>query len=201
MPHRLRWPAFLLGFSLGGFADGIMLHQVLQWHHLLSLWARPDDFAFQSFWDGMFHVAHYLIAAGALAALWQRREAAAVAGAGRVLAGWAMLGFGAWHVVDVVGVHWIIAMHRTRLGVENPLAYDLGLLAIGLVALAIGWAILRRPGRVGGSAVAATLALATLVSAPVAALPPPQPDPAVAELLRGRALPAFCGAWTRLVPG
>jgi uncharacterized membrane protein len=26
----------LLGFALGGFFDGILLHQILQWHHLLS---------------------------------------------------------------------------------------------------------------------------------------------------------------------
>lgn len=29
-------PAFLLGVGLGGFVDGILLHQVLQWHHLLT---------------------------------------------------------------------------------------------------------------------------------------------------------------------
>ncbi|WP_201270039.1 DUF2243 domain-containing protein [Sinorhizobium meliloti] len=27
---------FALGVSIGGFFDGILLHQVLQWHHLLS---------------------------------------------------------------------------------------------------------------------------------------------------------------------
>lgn len=25
-----------LGFGFGGFFDGILLHQILQWHHLLS---------------------------------------------------------------------------------------------------------------------------------------------------------------------
>src|SRR5687767_9183559 len=29
-------PAFLLGIGLGGFLDGIVLHQVLQWHHMLT---------------------------------------------------------------------------------------------------------------------------------------------------------------------
>jgi uncharacterized membrane protein len=29
--------AFTLGFAFGAFFDGILLHQVLQWHHLLSL--------------------------------------------------------------------------------------------------------------------------------------------------------------------
>ena len=28
---RLRWAAALIGFALGGFFDGILLHQVLQW--------------------------------------------------------------------------------------------------------------------------------------------------------------------------
>ena len=32
----MRWSG-LLGFALGGFFDGILLHQILQWHHLLSL--------------------------------------------------------------------------------------------------------------------------------------------------------------------
>jgi uncharacterized membrane protein len=27
-------PGILLGVGLGGFVDGILLHQVLQWHHM-----------------------------------------------------------------------------------------------------------------------------------------------------------------------
>jgi uncharacterized membrane protein len=198
MPARLRTPAFLLGFALGGFFDGILLHQILQWHHLLSLWARPEDFAFQAFWDGLFHAAHYAIAAGALYVLWRRRTAAAEAGAGRLIAGWAWLGFGVWHILDVVAFHWVLVMHRIRIGVENPLAYDLAFVALGLVSVAIGLAFLRRPGGRTGATAAAGLAALTLVSGPVAALPPPQADPAVSALLGGRALPAFCGAWTRV---
>jgi uncharacterized membrane protein len=29
-------PGILLGIGLGGFVDGILLHQILQWHHVLS---------------------------------------------------------------------------------------------------------------------------------------------------------------------
>ena len=29
-------PGILLGIGLGGFVDGIVLHQILQWHHMLS---------------------------------------------------------------------------------------------------------------------------------------------------------------------
>lgn len=35
--------ALLLGIALGGFFDGILLHQILQWHHLLNLVPGVDD--------------------------------------------------------------------------------------------------------------------------------------------------------------
>ena len=33
---EIRLPGIILGVGLGGFVDGIVLHQVLQWHHMLS---------------------------------------------------------------------------------------------------------------------------------------------------------------------
>jgi hypothetical protein len=33
----------LLGLGLGGFFDGIVLHQLLQWHHMLSTAGYPPD--------------------------------------------------------------------------------------------------------------------------------------------------------------
>ncbi|MBA2443949.1 MAG: DUF2243 domain-containing protein, partial [Nocardioidaceae bacterium] len=35
-PPLSRLPSLLLGVGLGGFTDGIVLHQLFQWHHLLS---------------------------------------------------------------------------------------------------------------------------------------------------------------------
>lgn len=29
-------PGFVMGLGLGGFIDGIVLHQILQWHHMLT---------------------------------------------------------------------------------------------------------------------------------------------------------------------
>ena len=54
--------AFTLGFAFGAFFDGILLHQVLQWHHLLSL-VQGDlyrDIRMQILADGLFHAAAYL---------------------------------------------------------------------------------------------------------------------------------------------
>ena len=33
----------LFGLGLGGFFDGIVLHQVLQWHHMLTSAGYPPD--------------------------------------------------------------------------------------------------------------------------------------------------------------
>jgi uncharacterized membrane protein len=34
--RSLKQAGFLLGFALGGFFDSILLHQILQWHNLLT---------------------------------------------------------------------------------------------------------------------------------------------------------------------
>ncbi len=85
--------AVLLGFALGGFFDGIMLHQVLQWHHLLSLVPGMNDLRTQILWDGLFHILMYVLAVIGLAGLWR-------AGRERIdrrrLAILLLLGFGIW---------------------------------------------------------------------------------------------------------
>jgi uncharacterized membrane protein len=35
-PAAITMPGVVLGVGLGGFVDGILLHQVLQWHHMLT---------------------------------------------------------------------------------------------------------------------------------------------------------------------
>ncbi len=163
--------AFLLGFALGGFFDGILLHQVLQWHHLLStLEARGPPFAdlrFQLAADGYFHLLMYVIAALALWFLWRGRRALYKSGAGRRLSAWLLIGFGLWHVVDAVASHWVAQIHRIRMDAENPLLWDIGWLVVfGAIPLAVGlW--LRTGRRDTGSTPqrgASLLAMLTLVT-------------------------------------
>lgn len=43
------------GLGLGGFFDGIVLHQLLQWHHMLSSWypvTSIDNLELNTRWDG-----------------------------------------------------------------------------------------------------------------------------------------------------
>jgi uncharacterized membrane protein len=52
-----------LGAGLGGFLDGILLHQILQWHNMLSSVRPPTDLVSMKvnmLWDGVFHAFTWL---------------------------------------------------------------------------------------------------------------------------------------------
>ena len=180
--RRRAWGGFLIGVAIGGFFDGILLHQILQWHHLLSGVAGTETVAnlrFQILADGLFHLAHYIFAlVGAWLLLSARSRPIADRGAAQHLLGWALLGFGAWHVTDAVLAHWILQLHRIRMDVDNPLLWDLlWFVPFGLGAGLAGFWLLRKPPASGGGArgtrgVTVGLCLIAGVAGPLAALPP-----------------------------
>lgn len=176
MQHRRTiWPAATLGFALSGFFDGILLHQILQWHHLLSLVPGVDDIRQQVLWDGWFHAAMYIIAVVGLIGLWRTRRDLVPFRVG----GWLLIGFGTWHVIDAVLSHWLLGIHRIKLDSAYPLLWDLGwLAAFGVLPLLAGMRLLRQdgggPGRSGGGArVVAGLALLAMFAGGWALQPPP----------------------------
>lgn len=193
--QRFGGAGLLLGFALGGFFDGILLHQILQWHHLLSgIGGAPfDDLRIQILADGLFHAAMYVVAAAGLWKLVRHRALLADAGAARLLAAQTLLGFGAWHTVDAVLSHWLLGLHRIRMDVPNPLFWDLLWLGVfGILFLAAGLLLLRHGGS-GGTALhgllAPLLAVLTLAAAGLAARPPDTST--VTVLLRPGATPAM----------
>jgi len=179
MPHQVRslmpfgtgragliTACFVLGIALSGFFDGILLHQILQWHHLLSLVdaASLRDLRAQILADGLFHLFAYLLAGSGCLLLWKVRREVAKAGSGRLVIGSTLLGFGAWNIFDVGVFHWIAGIHRVRLDVANPLLYDLlWFFGLGIAICAVGLWFLRRPkdrsGRHGRAAAVTVFAL------------------------------------------
>lgn len=176
---RFHWAGYLLGFSLGGFFDGILLHQILQWHHLLSGLEGDAfrDIRVQILADGLFHALMYVLAAAGLWLLWRARREFTVRAADRVLFANALIGFGVWHIVDTLFSHWLTGIHRIRMDSPNPLLWDiLWLVLFGLIPLAIGIALRRRGGTgstMHGSMAAALLGAAVLSAGAYASLPPP----------------------------
>lgn len=182
---------FLIGFALSGFFDGILLHQILQWHHLLSGLDDPAgaDLRFQIVADGLFHMLMYLLAlvGAGLLAMARRRGGGSVSGS-RILR-LVLIGFGVWHVLDAVVSHWLLGLHRIRQDSPVPLVWDVAWLALfGLLPLLVA---LRLPRGGGGGRGMATAALGvTLAAGLAAALGPRAPDTGTIVVFRAGMTPA-----------
>jgi uncharacterized membrane protein len=134
-------PAFVTGFGLGAFIDGIVLHQLLQWHHLVSAYTPTDDLAgleHNTFWDGVFHVAAWWLVLGGLLWLWRRRDTTPGLPLGMLLIGW-----GVFNVVDQLVFHMALGAHHIRM-VDNYQVYDWGFTALGVGLAALGWLLVGR---------------------------------------------------------
>jgi uncharacterized membrane protein len=146
---QVRGPGILLGVGLGGFVDGILLHQILQWHHMLSSEGDypPTTVAGlekNTLWDGFFHAATWVVAAVGIYLLWRRTTRWRWAISGRAFVGWLLVGWGLFNVVEGVVNHHILAIHHVREGSEiNETAWDLGFLAASVLLLSVGWWLAR----------------------------------------------------------
>ena len=132
----------LLGGGLGGFFDGIVFHQLLQWHHMLTSAGYPPDsvrnLEVNTLWDGLFHATTYLVTAIGLGLLWRVARQPHVAWSGKLLAGTLLAGWGGFNVVEGLVDHFLLGIHHVRSG-PNQLAWDLGFLAWGALMLGAGW--------------------------------------------------------------
>jgi uncharacterized membrane protein len=139
----------LLGLGIGGFFDGILLHQVLQWHHMLTSAGYPADslnnLEFNVFWDGLFHATTYIFVIVGLALLWRAARKPHVRWSGKMLAGALLIGFGAFNIVEGIVDHHILGIHHVNetVPVEQWIYWDVGFLLWGVLMLAGGWLLLR----------------------------------------------------------
>lgn len=174
------WAAGLLGFALGGFADGILFHQILQWHHLLSTVDGVfGDLGMQVLADGVFHIVMYVLLALGLLLLWRARGSFLADAADRLFFAALLVGFGFWHIVDGVVSHWLLGIHHIRMASDNVLFWDVVVFAFGLVATALGfWVAGHRPreraARLRTSGTLPAVLVALVIGAGVVAARPPQ---------------------------
>jgi uncharacterized membrane protein len=138
---RVVTAGFVLGFGLGGFIDGIVLHQIMQWHNMGSAVVPPVTMGamkLNMLWDGLFHAATWVVTFAGVWMLWADRQATAPSP--RTLAGQMLLGWGVFNLVEGVIDHHLLQLHHVRDLPFHVPAYDWAFLAIGGVAfMAIGW--------------------------------------------------------------
>ena len=139
-----RAPGFVLGLGLGGFIDGIVLHQVLQWHHLLTGESGGEPMTTvagleaNTLADGFFHLATWvLVVVGMALAVraWQRSE---LAPPWRLQIGLLLAGWGVFNVVEGLIDHQLLGIHHVRDDLGGPLGWDLAFLGLGAVLIAVG---------------------------------------------------------------
>jgi uncharacterized membrane protein len=145
-----KWPGIVLGLGLGGFIDGIALHQIAQWHNMGSAVLPPTTMSAMKqnmAWDGWFHVATLVLTVVGVYLL--RRDASGgipIPGSG-AFTGQLLLGWGIFNLVEGLIDHHLLNIHHVRdLPAHVPL-YDwlfLGIGGVGLIAL--GWLMARDTG-------------------------------------------------------
>ena len=142
-----RWPGIILGMGLGGFLDGIALHQIAQWHNMGSAVLPPTTMEAMKqnmAWDGWFHVATLVLtSAGVFMLLGAARRGAALPTAGQ-LVGQLVLGWGIFNLVEGLIDHHLLDLHHVRdMPVHVPLYDWIFLLVAGLGFIALGWTLSR----------------------------------------------------------
>ena len=127
-------PGTIIGIGMGGFLDGIIIHQLLQTHNMLSARLPKDSVAnmeINMFWDGLFHAFTWLMVALGLVLQWHAAARGRAVLPGVAMWGSLLLEWGLFNLVEGVVDHHLLGLHHVRdLPVHLPL-YDWIFLGIG----------------------------------------------------------------------
>jgi uncharacterized membrane protein len=129
--------------SGSGFFDGIVLHQLLQWHHLLSSWYpvnSVETLQLNTLWDGIFHSATHVFVVAGLFVLWRSAQRRHQFWSSKLLAGTMLLCFGLFNTAEGIINHHVLGLHHvneTDLQI-NWIYWDVAFTISGLAMLAVG---------------------------------------------------------------
>jgi uncharacterized membrane protein len=150
--HHATVAGILIGIGMGGFVDGIVLHQIAQWHNMLSNIVPPhtmETMRVNMTWDGLFHALTWIITLVGILRLWSAAYARGPIPSLQAFTGQLILGWGIFNLVEGVIDHQILGIHNVR-EVPNATVYNLMFLAVGgALFILIGWLLMRAGSRVG----------------------------------------------------
>ncbi len=144
----------VLGAGFAGLADGIILHQILGWHHLVcyTVDCQPDSVAQlqkENVQDGYFHLGLWLTLLMGTGMLFRamRDADANKDGQGRILLGAMLAGSGFFNFMEGLINHQILGLHHVLPGSPHQFLYDMLYLANGLLFFAAGVWLIRSARR------------------------------------------------------
>ena len=139
----------MFGIGLGGFFDGIVLHQLLQWHHVLTSAGYPaetlDNLRLNTVADGLFHLATYGFVLLGLVMLWRTARTYHLFLSAKLLLGTLLIGFGSFNVVEGIIDHHLLGIHHVNETVPTAqwIYWDIAFLVWGAVMLIAGLMLYR----------------------------------------------------------
>ena len=146
--------AGIFGFGFSGLIDVLVLHHVLQWHHLLSGVYPMDTLSglrTNILADGLFSVGMLGITSVGAGLLWRSERRTDVPLAVKPLAGAALIGLGAFDVFDAVVDHALLGLHQPVGAGGRPLSlggrYNLHWFVVSLLFVAAGYYLYNAGGQ------------------------------------------------------
>jgi uncharacterized membrane protein len=138
----------LLGLGLGGFFDGIVLHQILQWHHMITVdypATTLENLELNTLMDGFFHAATYIFTVVGLLKLWRAVRQTNLRPSTGMMIGAMLMGWGLFNSLEGIVDHHLLDIHHVNETVprEQWIYWDLGFLAWGAIMLIGGWMLIR----------------------------------------------------------
>ncbi len=139
----------VIGIGMGGFVDGILFHQILQLHNMLSNRVPRISLVNEQInmvWDGFFHAFTWTSVAVGIFLLWRAIKRPDVLLSDRALLGAILFGFGLFNVVEGTIDHEILQLHHVYQN-GNHLLWDMVFLAAGVLLMIVGWLTLQQGSR------------------------------------------------------
>ena len=130
---------------MGGFVDGILFHQILQSHNMLTGRIPKDTIAhieINMVWDGVFHAFTWIMTAIGLMLLFRAAAMSNIFWSGRAFAGALFVGWGLFNFVEGVVDHHLLNLHHVyeAMGVS---IFDYLFLLSGVAFVLYGWFAIR----------------------------------------------------------
>ena len=142
-----RAAGLLLGLGLGGSLDGIVMHQILQWHHLVSSYEDPETLSgleLNTLADGFFHAASLFLVIGGIIVLIAHGRQGRLAPSWSFHGGLVAAGVGFFNIADSLVNHWALRVHHVRDDLGGPASWDIGFFVLSVVVAGAGWLVHRR---------------------------------------------------------
>ncbi len=140
----------ILGIGFGGFVDGILFHQMLQWHAMVSSVIPPVDLVsakVNMLYDGLFHVFCWTMTLIGVLVLAHAKGTERCVAVTKPLIASMFIGWGLFNVVEGLIDHQILGLHHVHPG-AGQVAWDVGFLVLGVIFIVGGKMALSRMIRV-----------------------------------------------------